>query len=246
MLSLTYNVHGWVSWPKRVFEDMDFDKIEKMFSKALAKYRPNIITLSEASLSPVLDAVLQNLEMNYVVFPSSRSWPGVLLTKHKVLEAAGCSFDRKYWSRKLFTRHWGRVLLDTELGDVAVHSLHLYPDPSSEGEVSEVLKVLRNDMNLGYSIIVQGDLNHEPKDYAYRLWMDAGLVDAFVKVGVGKGGTFRANEPSRRIDYVLVYGPIADNLVECRVLNEPPFKFNEINGEEYALSDHLPVMATFS
>jgi endonuclease/exonuclease/phosphatase family metal-dependent hydrolase len=219
-----------------------------LFSKALDKHRPDIITLSEATLGPVLDAVIEKLGVNYMVFPSSRSWPGVLFTKYEILEAESYSLNRSYWSRRLFTRHWGRALLETDLGSVAIHSLHLFPDSHSETlklEVLEVLRVLKEDMNLGCSTIVQGDLNHGPEDYFYKLWMNAGLVDAFVKTGVTEDRTFRADDPRLRLDHILAHGPVSEEMVRCRVLNEPPFDFNKIDDEECALSDHLPVMATF-
>ena len=249
MISLAYNVQGWMGYPRHCLEGMSSRSVGKLFSEALAKYNPDIITLSEASLGPILDTVIKELGVNHVIFPSSLSWPGVVLTKYRILQSESYSLKRKYWSKGLFTRHWGRVLLETDSPVIAIHSLHLFPGPHPEVrklEIPEVLRVSKEDTDLGYSAIVQGDLNHGPGVYAYRLWKNAGFVDAFVETRAREDRTFRSDNPRFRLDYIFALGPVSENLLECRVLNEPPFNSNKKGNEEYALSDHLPVMAIFS
>ena len=246
MRTIAYNVHGWAGYPKGAFKDKSLVEVGELFAKSLVKYEPDIITFSEAPLCPTVDIIARRLNMKVVVFPSSWCWPGVLLTKYEVLEVKGYSLLREYWSKGLFTRHYGKATLLTEFGEVVLYSLHLYPDPKSEVhklEVLEVIKELKTDIGEGRLVLVQGDLNHEPTDSAYNGWMKIKLIDAFIKAGSGKGYTFKVGSLDRRIDYVLISKNLAKHLTECHVLSEPPF--NVKIKEEVALSDHLPIMAIF-
>ena len=58
--------------------------------------------------------------------------------------------------------------------------------------------------------------------------------------------SIKADQPDQRIDYIFVYGPILQRLCECRVLSEVPFQPDPSVSKPWCLSDHLPVMATFS
>ena len=246
MISITYNVGGWSGWPRNSLKKLSSIEIGKLFANALKKYKPDIITFSEASPCSIINVIANELDMEVVIFPSSWCWPGVLLTKYKVLESRGFSLDKKYWSRDLFTRHWGRCIIETEFGKIILHSLHLYPDPNSkihEEENIEFLRFLRNDIKTGLPILVQGDLNHEPFHKIHNTWLKMNLIDTFVKVGLGDGNTYKSDDPKSRIDYIFVYGILTKHLVMCRVLNEVPFKLDK--RIKYALSDHLPVMAIF-
>jgi len=246
MRTIAYNVHGWTGYPKGTFEGKSLVEVGELFAKSLAKYKPDIITLSEAPLCPAVDVIAQKLNMEVIAFPSSWCWPGVLLTKYEVSKVEERSLKREYWSKELFTRHYGKAILSTELGEVVLYSLHLYPNPKSEVhklEVLEVVEELKVDVEEERLVLVQGDLNHEPTDPAYDEWMKARLIDAFVKAGRGKGETFKVGELTRRIDYVLVSENLAERLTECRVLDEPPFNVEVDEGG--ALSDHLPIMAIF-
>jgi len=243
MISIAYNVRGWDGWPS--FKGLNFSEIGERFADALGRYSPDIITFSEAPLCSITNIIADKLGMNIFVFPSSWSWHGVLLTKYKVLDVKAFSFDRDYWSRDLFSRHWGRCIIETEFGKVVLHSLHLFPDPSSQrhrDEVLEVLKILRRDIDLGYPILLQGDLNHEPIHESYKRWLEIGLIDLFTEAGIGEENTFRSDNPSQRIDYIFTNNILVDHLIECRVLDIYPFTPGK---DGVALSDHLPIIAIF-
>ncbi|RJS85347.1 hypothetical protein CW702_01285, partial [Candidatus Bathyarchaeota archaeon] len=224
-------------------------EIANLFVSALERINPDIITFSEASLTPILNVIIDELGMRYAVFPSYGCWHGVVLTKYRIKRSIARSLSRRYWSRMLFSRHWGTVLLDTDLGQIVIHSLHLYPDPKGSiinREVREVARVVRREILMGKSVIVQGDLNHEPTDPVYKVWSKTGLIDAFEAVGFGSGETFKSDAPSRRIDYILVGGPLRERLKECRTVREKPFMKLRKGDLTYSLSDHLPVTAMFT
>ena len=101
------------------------------------------------------------------------------------------------------------------------------------------------DLKNERSLLFQGDLNHEPDGPEYDRWKTAGLVDTFAARGVGRPLTIPSTTPRKRIDYVWAHGPIAARVKECRVLFEGPFRTNPDDPRSFALSDHIPVMATF-
>jgi len=82
-----------------------------------------------------------------------------------------------------------------------------------------------------YPNIVCGDFNDMPGSYVYQE-VKGGLKDAFVSKGLGLGRTYRKIFPTLRIDYIL-YNP---DLLICKGYISP----------DVSLSDHNPVIATFS
>ncbi len=108
-----------------------------------------------------------------------------------------------------------------------------------------MLESMTADLDAGRSMLLMGDLNHSPGEKEYKLWMDAGWVDTFAKVGKGQGLTFKSDIPKWRIDYVMAAGPIASHVIESRPLFEGAFRLNIADKESVALSDHLPQLAVF-
>ena len=221
--------------------------------------QPDIITFSEAPPDSIVQAIGKRLGMQAVFFSSKgeqqrwpgSSWPGALFTRLEMLDATDRSSKYGPGPEELFTRHWGRVMLGTKEGELIVHSAHLYPDASStaqQREVEKMIQVIREDIKSGRSVLLQGDLNHEPKDTLYERWEEAGLTDTFLRCGIGPGettGPTGVNNPTRRLDYIFAHGPIVERPRECRVLSDPPFQLDLGASKPWSLSDHLPVMAIF-
>ncbi len=82
-----------------------------------------------------------------------------------------------------------------------------------------------------YPIIVCGDFNDVPGSYAYRK-VKGDLADAFVAKGTGLGRTYLKIFPTLRIDYILY----DDKVLKAEGYDRP----------KVGLSDHFPVIATFS
>jgi endonuclease/exonuclease/phosphatase family metal-dependent hydrolase len=129
-----------------------------------------------------------------------------------------------------------------------VHSAHLYPTIEPDIRLKEIrmmIDSMQADLHQEKSMLLMGDLNHGPASPEYKLWMEAGWIDTFAKVGKGNGFTIRADIPRWRIDYVMAAGPIANQVVESRPLFEGGFRLRIVNKESFALSDHLPQLAVF-
>lgn len=93
----------------------------------------------------------------------------------------------------------------------------------------------RVEQQQGKTVIVAGDLNVSP-DSRVMEKVTAFLSDTYnpdAAPGPDPGFTFPADEPDRRIDYIL-HTPQKDlHVVECRVIEEP------------VASDHRPLLAVF-
>jgi len=258
MRTIAFNIYMCRGWPQQEEVSKPFRDIvtPDLYAEALGMYNPDVITFSEVPSNAIVQAIAEPLGMQAVLFDSPVKAHGALLTRFEVLESKNCPLRFGERPKNLFTRYWGRAVLDTGKEKLIVHSAHLFPDAQSSmhaKEVEEVIEVIREDMGSGRSVLLQGDLNHEPEDRAYERWIEAGLVDTFAAAGTGPvetcGDVRRAPQEDhldQRIDYIFVYGPIVQRLRECRVLLDPPFRVPAKASKSWALSDHSPVMATFN
>jgi endonuclease/exonuclease/phosphatase family metal-dependent hydrolase len=221
------------------------------FALELALYQPDIITFQESPGEQVVAEIADKLGMaHHCFFHSGQAWPGAVISRYPIVEFKNCplvSFDKR--PAELFTRHWGRAVVQMPEEQLVVYSAHLFPGGGSsarrEPEVSEMLKVMKSDLQSGRSMLFQGDLNHQPEGPEYQRWAEAGWVDTFAARGAGQPYTIPSDKVQARIDYVWAHGPIANRLRECRVLYEGAFRTNPDDPGSIALSDHVPVMATF-
>jgi len=216
----------------------------------LALYEPDVVTFSEAPTESAVASVARQLDMRYVYFTGEpgHDYAGALLTHCPIVESANCPLRIGRRPDGLLTRHFGRALLDTPLGQVAVFSAHLFPRKAEIRlqEVDLIMEAMRADRESGKAVLLQGDLNHLPTGPEYGKWRDAGLADAYAAKNTDEMGTVSSGRPARRIDYVWVNETLAARLVECRVLYEGAFRFNREDRAAFALREPLPLMATFA
>lgn len=242
--TITYNVYGCNGYPAKSGKGRDIIAIA--IASELSLYRPDIVSLQESPSEALVAKIAAKMGMNYVYFKGG--FPGAIITRLKIVESDNCPLLQGERPKQLFTRHWGRALLDTGREKIAFYSAHLMPGLKREAirarEVTEMLAVMKKDMNLDRSILFQGDLNHTPEGPEYRSWTNAGLFDAAAK-GDPKQFTWKNFSPVKRIDYIWSYGPIASRLREYKVLADGAFVGNPDEPKPFALSDHIPVMATF-
>lgn len=256
--TITYNVLACTGYRdkndkrKRYRPDIPREQMTRRFALELGLYQPDIITFQESPGEHAVAAIAEQLGFgHHCFFYSGEAWHGAMMSRYKILEHKNCPLaSYQVRPEKLFTRHWGRAVLEWDKGPLVVYSAHLFPGGGSsarrEPEITEMLAVMASDIKSGRSMLLQGDLNHQPEGPEYKRWRDAGLVDAFAARGVGPPSTIPSHDPQARIDYVWAHGPIVDRLSECRVLYEGAFRTNPDDPGSVALSDHLPLMATFN
>ena len=110
-------------------------------------------------------------------------------------------------------------------------SCHLSLTP--EARVREVEEVLAEASRLRGPVVVGGDLNERPNGPSWARFRQAGFADH----GTGHWRTFPVEEPGRRIDALLVRGPV-------RVLHHGDPGVPE--GLQVAASDHRAVLAVLT
>jgi endonuclease/exonuclease/phosphatase family metal-dependent hydrolase len=92
---------------------------------------------------------------------------------------------------------------------------------AQSSEVAECLS------NINYPVVLTGDLNAEPDKLEIR-----NLYKAFTDTDTSGAFTFPADQPVKKIDYILISTPDLKKVVGHQVIDEP------------VASDHRPVSAT--
>lgn len=248
---IAYNVYACKGWPSEsplAQKAVEQGQMAKRLAMELALYDPQIVNFSESPGEAIAKEVAELLGMNHIRFPSGGSWPGTLLSRLEIGDSQNAPLGGER-PKELFTRHWGRATIALPNGQsLVVHSAHLHPlvDPAIRlREIKVMLASMAGDLEAGRSMLLMGDLNHTPDTEEYRLWSAAGWIDTFAKVGKEEGPTIKADAPTRRIDYIMGTGPIANRIVDSRPLFEGAFRLNVADPNAFALSDHLPQLAVF-
>lgn len=247
--TITYNVLAFRGHPRT--EDNQGrvggarGQMARRMALELALYKPDLVTFQESPAEELVAEVAELLGMNHAYFPGG--YPGTVMTRHKILESTNCPLVEGTRPKDLFTRHWGRAVLEWEKGELVVFTAHLHPGKVEirAREVTEMRQVIQVDLDAGRTVVLQGDLNHEPDGPEYPRWVAAGLVDSFAAKGSGQPLTIPSTKPKKRIDYVWASESLAPRAKECRVLFEGAFRTNPEDPRSFALSDHIPVLAVF-
>lgn len=261
MRVMTYNIRSFEGYAPEGKWDRCQDVIwggqmMDRFVQEIRLHDPTVLCLQEVPSEAVIVRLAARLDMEYTHFKGgwkNKGWPegisGAVLSKYPIVEAA--SHPSLNWTERpedLFTRFWGRVVLKTPIGPVAVHAMHGYHKDSDVRlrELAEVLPVVKRDLETGHSVILLGDLNHKPDSQEYQRLQASGMTDSFA--GRAGAGTLTSPSigPKSRIDYIWSAGPLSAQLSDARVLFEGAFRTNPADELSFALSDHLPVMAVFS
>ena len=242
------------------------ENLVEHYALELGLYRPDVLCLQEATSAERVATLAKRLGMHHRYFPGGARnddgsvhpmFNGAILSRLPILESQDCPSPSAQADRKqIFSRHLGRALIDTGkegFGPVTVIGAHMLPAWENttsirEAEIAALGEVTADDRSAGRSILVLGDMNHTPEMPEYAGWKTIGLTDCAVAQGEGSLHTHPSLRPSQRIDYVFAAGPILEHLSSCRTLAEGRFRQHsggpEVRGS-FALSDHMPVMATF-
>ena len=257
---IQYNIRsfeGYAANWDRCTEVVKHDQMIERFALELSLYNPDVICLEEVPSEAAAARLAARMGMHYTHFKGGwkgKGWPegisGAVLSKYPIVEAK--THPSLNWTERpqdLFTRFWGRAVLDTPAGPLVVHAMHGYHADSKIRlrELAEVLPVVQKDIQAGKSVILMGDLNHEPDSQEYEQIAVAGLADSFVGLsGAADLLTCPSTVRKERIDYIWSAGPISKRLKSAKVLFEGAFRTNPDDPTSYALSDHVPVLAVFS
>ncbi len=241
---ITYNVLKCTGWPAENVINMDL--IPELIVQELLAYKPDIISFSESPKEPLVKRIAHSLNMNYIFFESAGDWPGAIFTHFEILDSVNVPIVSGDRPEDLFTRHWGRATIELSSGkSIVVNSVHLFPhdNPVSgeirSREITYIINSVEEEIN-GKPIIVMGDLNHTPELPEYMQWLSSGFIDTFTEAGSGSGLTIRADNPTRRIDYILTHGIKSEDIVNSQALFTGAFRTNDKDSSSYALSDHIP------
>lgn len=262
---LTYNVHAWGpiagsdAGKQRMRKILSRGQLLERLALELRLHEPDVVALQEAHSEAKVKELAGLLKMDYAYFPGGwkgRGWEegisGAILSRKKILERSNRpSMDPKIPEDKLFSRCFGRVVIEHGKQQIAVYCAHMLPSWKDtthirEAEIGAIATAGKKDLAAGRSIVVLGDMNHDSEAPEYRLWAEAGFVDCARKLHGEKALlTCPSIEPKERIDYVFVAGPLQDRLQRARALHEGPFLVQAQSGASFALSDHIPVLAEF-
>jgi len=254
--TIAYNILACLGYPETELNRPRFRALAPQQPSRMAHelrlYRPDLVTFAESVTQPVAQTIAGVMQMNFAWFPpgvaSYRGYPigfpGTILTRGKILESQNAPGNS---DPELYTRHWGRAVIQWGAEEIVVHTAHLNPQRSEirQREIDGLLTAMEKDQKSGRSILFQGDLNHRPDAPEYQRWQQAGFVDTFAAKGVGQPFTSSPIAPKGRIDYIWVFGPLSARLTEARCLFEGGFRTNPEDPQSVALSDHLPVLAAF-
>jgi endonuclease/exonuclease/phosphatase family metal-dependent hydrolase len=248
---IAYNVLSFTGWPKDrplAEKAVAREQMPARIAQELALYDPHIVCFAESPDEADTKEVADRLGMHHIRFPSGGYWPGTLLSKFPITSHSNAPVVGGDRPEDLFTRHWGRAELQMPGGEtLIVHSAHLHPSEAEvrKREIRHMQKAMQDEREANRPTLLIGDLNLTPDSGEYDMWMQAGWRDTFAALGKGEGYTIPADQPAKRIDYVLAHGPIASRAVEARPLFQGAFRTNPDDPASFALSDHLPQYARF-
>lgn len=218
---MTYNLHqgfavdGSFSLPELadVIEASGADVV------ALQEVQRGWVTDGEVDMASWLS---RRLGMPFVTGPTAdRQWGNLLLSRYPIVSATNPSLPPDD-----LTLRRGYIDAEIDLGTTRVRVIvtHLH-HVDADDDIRAVQARAIVETLAARPTIVAGDLNAEPGDDAILILRQAGLVDA----GAGDDlPTSPADQPTRRIDYILV---------------SPDLAVDEVSVVASTASDHLPVIA---
>lgn len=262
---ITYNVHAWGpvaptdEGRRRIGQMRSRGQLLRRLALELQLFDPDVIALQEAHSEAKVKELAALLEMDYAYFPGGwkgKGWEegisGAILSRAKIIEREDRpSIDPAIKKDKLFSRCLGRAVIAHGGEEIAVFCAHMLPNWKNtthirEAEIGALSVAAKKDLAKGRSVIVMGDMNHDPQRPEYRLWQQNGFVDTVLACKKDRArNTCPSHQPNERIDYVFAAGPVRQRLRDARALHAGAFLVQPSVKSSYALSDHIPVLAVF-
>ena len=226
---MSYNLH-------QGFDTEGHHSVEEL-AKVIEAEQPDIVALQEVSRGWVINGSVdvlvwlsQRLGMDYVWGPATDSvWGNAVLSRFPIKEFRNHEMPNNDALR--FDR--GFIVLEADLGQgetLDVIATHFHAgDADSAIRVPQARAVIEA-ITSGRPTVLLGDLNGPPHAPEIQMLTNAGLSDAFVSSrAAGRGYTFPADSPSKRIDYIW---------------SSSDLKARDFSLPDSSASDHLAVVAT--
>ncbi|MQA09086.1 MAG: hypothetical protein GEU98_11180 [Pseudonocardiaceae bacterium] len=226
---MSYNIHHGHPWDSDIYDDPpDLNRT----ARNIERINPDIVMIQEVNKNhPAGDGVDQPAKLArllgmHVVFgdnhPDEDKKAGnAVLSRFPVEEVANTPLPSRPGGAR---RHLQSVRVDVNGTPALVYNTHLEPDP--EWRQKQARKVLDEIGRIDGPTLLTGDFNAKPSGDIHGWVENHGFVDAWQERPKGDGFTWRADKPSKRIDYVFA---------------SSDFDIVDVGVHDTVASDHRPV-----
>ncbi len=148
--TLTYNVLACKGYPEtepnRARLRQARPQMIQRMALELGLYAPDIVTFQESPSEETVAAIAVAMGRHYTYFAGG--FPGAVISRFKILESQNCPLVQGPRPRDLFTRHWGRAVLEIPGSRLTLYSAHLHPSDAAvrAREVTEALATMAADI----------------------------------------------------------------------------------------------------
>lgn len=226
---MTYNIHVGVGMDKK----LDLQRIADVINGQ----HPDLVGLQEVDRGvkrtegkDEIAELAKLTSMNYA-FAHNLDYQGgqygvAILSRFPIRE-----IDHRKYENKREAERRGMIRVEVDTGGKTINFVTTHLDYQHEdGRVFETEQLLVFLAAQKAPLIVVGDFNDEPTGSAYKLMM-AGFEDAWLRSGAKGGGlSYPADQPVKRIDYILTRQSDRIRAKKAWVVNT-------------LASDHLPIVA---
>lgn len=225
-----------------------YDHRARLLLDALAGLNADVVALQEDCVPPDGKSQAEELAAalaertgrpHHVARGSTHEamWHGILFDEGVSVISAHPLARTKVIALPSHSFHRRAVIVDVEVPGAPLRfcSTHLDFGEDNDPVRAAALKVIYDEMKDAQHAVVAGDMNATPQTRAILAICDS-LVDLWSRAKPDDPGyTFPANDPDRRIDYLLCSRALADGVQAAWLIAE--------NDGEMWLSDHLGVAA---
>jgi endonuclease/exonuclease/phosphatase family metal-dependent hydrolase len=212
IIIVSHNVLAFSGHPKDIHE---IDTV--ILQRAIKFYRElntDILVIQESPSEGYVQILADSLGFNYFFLQEKflgnkeypYGFPGCILSKFPFKETFDYNKKKSQIPDSIFQRHWGGVKVETTLGIIQLHSVHLcadwggqYRESTRMTELAFLLKEVQTCDSCIANIIV-GDFNSLPDSNPYNLMIEYGFLDAHVR---DPEPTVPVPNPKYKIDYVF-------------------------------------------
>lgn len=250
---VAFNVLGLRGFPLEKGAPIHFStpspELVRELAERLLQWDADIILLQEAPPKEVVKELADLCGMHFVFFPTrakpSPDWPfgfpGALLTKWPLQDAAAWAGESGEVGDDLFQRHWGEATVRIGNHPLRVSGLHLCADWGGVFRESTRLAELEILLRKTRADLIAGDFNMLPESAPWHRLQESGWRDGWLEAEAQGGGlTSDSRNPRNRIDYFWLAPDSPWRFQNAQVLENIRVTVGQ---DTVFLSDHLPILA---